>query len=195
MMRLSILLLFVCYNPAYSFLPRLVNNKVAKTNKLFQLQISSNNNNNSSNNNNNNNSSPNIPTFSSSLIPILPGDTESVIVAKIQQQTILAKGYLDMQRAREQELLQRRTKQQISLIFAIAALIFGVYLRDGLLGKVSEIGKYIDSIRLNKWTYALVGVGLGIWFQLGTEIVKFAKYAIRTLIKKIFHYTFITKWF
>ena len=204
----SLMLFIVFFEPIYSILPRLVNIKITKPNK-FRL----------SDDKNNNDSLPNIPPISS--IPIAPGDSESVIVAKIQLQTVIAKGYLDIQLTREKrktqigqelldtkvirgkrqsqielEMLQSRTKIDQALILATVALtfvasfvLFGISLRDGLTGKVSDIGKYIDSVMFNKMTYIYgsgVFVCIGLLIRFREEMVEYAKQLIRFVIKKLF---------
>ena len=107
---------------------------------------------------------------------IQPGDSDSVKVAKIQFRS---------------SLLQRRTQQEqaiisfvSSFVFSAVFALFAIYLRDGLLGKVSEIGKFIDSIRLNKVTYLFIPgsfVVIGAMYQLGKVLVNFLT---RTFAKK-----------
>lgn len=101
---------------------------------------------------------------------IQPGDSDSVKVAKIQLRSSVANG-----------LLQRGTQRELAmiffgstLIFSAAFVLFAIDIRDGLLGKVSEIGKFIDNIRLNKVTYLFISgsfVVIGAMFQLGKVLV------------------------
>ena len=93
---------------------------------------------------------------------IQPGDSDSVKVAKIQ--------------FRSSQLLRRTQQEQAiisfvsTFVFSAVFALFAIYLRDGLLGKVSEIGKFIDCIRLNKVTYLFISasfVVIGAMFQLG----------------------------
>ena len=209
--------------PIDSILPRLINIKITKPNK-FRLS-----------DNNENNSLPNIPPISS--IPIEPGDSDSVIVAKIHQHSVIAKGYLDIQLMREQRqtqieqeslpfddflsipltpilpndsestivskinmqthvykaqleiqlmkekyLFELKTMRETNILilistclFSMSIIIFGVCLRDGLIGKISETGKFIDSIVFNKLTYTclfgtyFIGV---VYVFFGDEIGK-----------------------
>ena len=94
------------------------------------------------------------------LTPILPNDSESTIVSKINIQTHVYKAQLEIQLMKEKYFFELKTMRETNILilinaclFSMSILIFGVCLRDGLIGKISETGKFIDSIVFNKLTY------------------------------------------
>ena len=116
------------------------------------------------------------------LAPILPNDSESAIVSKTNIQTQVYKAQLEIQLMKEKYLFDLKMMRQTNILilintclFSMSILIFGVCLRDGLIGKISDTGKFIDSIVFNKLTYTyLFGtyfIGL-VYVFFGDEIGK-----------------------